>query len=348
MTWNAGIHSFGFYVPPYRIKTAEIAAAWGKDARVIEKGLGLQEKAVAGYDEDSLTMGWHSAYTALAAGKTSADEVGAVLFGSETPIYAVNPTSSMLASMLGIHGNYTAHDIEFACKAGTGALISALGFVESGMGKTALVTAADKATGQPGDALEFSAGSGSASFVIGLDNVIARLIASTSFTSDTPDFWRRSGQAHPRHAGRFTGKPGYFKHVITATERVLKQAKLEISDIDQVVFHMPNGKFPVQVAKMLGVDVKAQMAHSFVSPFLGNSYSACSLMGFVAALDVATAGQKILLTSYGSGAGSDAFIFEVTEEIVNHPQHQFVESISNKTYLSYLDYSKNMNILNYD
>ena len=333
-----GIRSFGFYVPQHRIKISDIATAWGKNPTDIEKGLGLIEKTVASRDEDSLTMAWQSASSALQNGLVDISDIRSVLFGSETPVYAVNPTSSILAGMLGIDENYTAHDIEFACKAGTAGLISSLAFVQSGMGKTALVTAADKATGKPGDALEYSAAAGSVSFVVDTENVIAEVVASTSFTSDTPDFWRRSGEHYPTHAGRFTGQPAYFRHVAGATEKILAQTQHKPTDFDHVIFHMPNGKFPVQIAQSLGFDVATQLTHSLVSPILGNSYSACALMGLAAVLDVAKPGELILLTSYGSGAGSDSFIFRVTDAILNHPQHQFKTMVEDKHYIDYITY----------
>jgi hydroxymethylglutaryl-CoA synthase len=80
------------------------------------------------------------------------------------------------------------------------------------------------------------------------------------------------------------------------------------------VFHQPNGKFPARAAKMLGFKPE-QIAPGLLSPRIGNAYSGSSLIGFCATLDIAKAGQRILLCSYGSGSGSDAFLFRVTDQI---------------------------------
>jgi hydroxymethylglutaryl-CoA synthase len=119
---------------------------------------------------------------------------------------------------------------------------------------------------------------------------------------------------YPSHAGRFTGEPAYFAHVLGAATRMLEMTKLTPADFDYCIFHMPNGKFPREVAKRLGF-TKEQLAPSLVVDHMGNSYSATTLLGLAAVLDVARPGQKIFMVSYGSGAGSDAFVWETTPEL---------------------------------
>ena len=144
---------------------------------------------------------------------------------------------------------------------------------------------------------------------------MAELEDTHCYMTDTPDFWRRELAHYPEHGGRFTGAPAYFKHVTGATRAILDKSGKNPEDFDHVIFHQPNGKFPVLAAKKLGFK-EPQYRFGLLSPTLGNTYSGSSPMGLAATLDEAKPGESILLVSYGSGAGSDAFIFRATERLL--------------------------------
>lgn len=337
---KTGIQSYGFYIPQHRIRVSDIADAWGKNAKEIEASLGVTEKTVATAAEDSLTMAYESSSMALAPIQT---RIGALFFGTESPAYAVNPSSTILGELLNIGNDYLAYDTQFACKAATGALISGLALSECGQVESALIVASDKATGKPHDALEYTAASGSVSMVVGKKNPILEVEGWSSFSSDTPDFWRREGIKYPSHGGRFTGKPSYFKHITGSVGAVLKKTGHTPTDFAHAVFHMPNGKFPMQIAAQLGFTFE-QVKNSLVVTQLGNSYTASALMGLVATLEYAKPGERILFASYGSGAGSDAFVFRATKELVKN-RHQFAQKMQEKIYVDYATYLKYMRII---
>ena len=133
------------------------------------------------------------------------EEIGAVYVGSESHPYAVKPTACTVGEAIRATPNMTAADYEFACKAGTAAIQTCKGLVKSGMIQYGMAVGSDVAQGAPGDALEYTAAAGGAAFLIGNVNPIAEIHHTCSFTTDTPDFWRREGQNYPRHGGRFTG-----------------------------------------------------------------------------------------------------------------------------------------------
>lgn len=328
-----GIVSYGFYIPKNRIKTEEIAQVWGKNAGDVKKSLLIDEKAVAGIDEDSLTMAYESSSQALTNLNFNKKEIKAIFFGSETPPYAVNPASTILAEFLGIEKNYLANDHQFACKASTGAMISALALIKSGYTDYALVCAADKANAAPHDLLEYTAASGSVSLLLGKKDVVLEVLDFVSFSSDTPDFWRREGIRYPSHGGRFTGKPSYFYHIQEVTKLLLNKTHLTPENFSYAVFHMPNGKFPQEVGQALGFN-KSQIEPSLVVRYLGNSYTASALMGLMAILEVARENELIFFASYGSGAGSDAFIFKVTKNLLKRKK-KFNKKVLNKNYIDY-------------
>jgi len=308
-----GIVGYGAYIPLHRLSIDEISEVWkkGQDRDVLP----VKQKSVPGPDEDTVTMSIEAAQNALLRAGISPEDVQAVWVGSESHPYAVKPSSTVVAQSLGITPNTTGADFEFACKAGTEALQAALGFSASGMAKYTLAVAMDTAQARPGDALEYTAAAGGAAFVIGpASESVAILEGSYSYVTDTPDFFRKAYQKYPEHGNRFTGEPAYFHHIVAAVTTLLNELQLKPEDFSAAVFHQPNSKFPQKVAKELGFSRK-QLESGLLAPYIGNSYAGSSPLGFTALLDNAKPGDRLLLASFGSGAGSDAFSFVVTDKI---------------------------------
>ncbi len=355
-----GILSYGTYIPQYRIRLDDIAAAWNKDGSDVTSSLKIVEKAVAGGDEDAVTIALEAGLRCLSTAQTKPQEIEVLFVGSESHPYAVNPTSTIVGELLGVGKNYLAADFEFACKAGTAAVQAIAGLVGSGTAKMGLAIGADTAQSKPHDVLEYASAAAGAAFLIGSERfpesaagatrfrkspIIAKLLSYTSYSSDTPDFWRRDGVQYPSHAGRFTGEPAYFTHVMGAAHRLFEKAQCKPSDMDYCVFHMPNGRFPRDAAKRLGF-TEAQLAPSLVVDAIGDPYSASTLLGLAAVLDEARPGQRIFMVSYGSGAGSDGFVWETTEELVKSQKSKVKskdtvhDQIKHKSYIDYVQYLK--------
>lgn len=337
-----GIVGYGACIPRNRIKVEEIAKVWGADAPSYKKGLMLEEKSVPSPDQDTITMSVEASKNALKRALIDPVEIGAVYVGSESHPYAVKPSGTVLAEALGSTPEVHTADFEFACKAGTEGMFVALSLVKAGEIKYGLAVGADTSQGAPGDALEYSAAAGAAAFIFGSEKIVAKALGTYSYMTDTPDFWRREYQYYPQHGGRFTGDPAYFKHIVGAGNGIMEKAGMKASDFNYVIFHQPNGKFPFRVGKMLGFE-KEQIETGWLVNKLGNTYSASSPLGLTAVLDVAQKGDMVLIISYGSGAGSDAFIFEVTERIdeVRDLAPRTRDLLDkNKNYLEYGEYAK--------
>jgi len=314
---DVGIIGYGAYVPRYRLPAVEVARVWTDG----QGGTPIKEKSVPGLDEDVVTMSIEAARNALArAGDVDPAFIRAVWVGSESHPYAVKPTSTVVAEAIGATPHTQAGDWEFACKAGTEALQAAIGFVGSGMARYALAIGMDTAQARPGDALEYTASAGGAAYLIGpAAEALAVFEGSFSYVTDTPDFWRRAYQHYPSHGGRFTGQPAYFKHATAAAQGLMEALGTEPADYTYAVFHQPNVKFPQTVARRLGF-VPEQIEAGLLVDEIGNAYAGSSLIGLTAILDVATPGDRVLLVSYGSGAGSDAISLRVTDAILERQQ----------------------------
>jgi hydroxymethylglutaryl-CoA synthase len=210
------------------------------------------------------------------------------------------------------------------------------------MARYAFSIGMDTAQGRPGDALEYTAAAGGAAVLLGpAAESVAIINGSYSFVTDTPDFWRRAHAEYPSHGDRFTGEPAYFKHIAGAAEMLMESLGTTPGDYDWAVFHQPNAKFPERVAAQLGFS-KEQIKPGLLSPRIGNTYSGSTMIGLTAILDIAKPGDRILMVSYGSGAGSDAFDIEVTDRL---PEVQNLATtteayISRRTEINYATYTR--------
>ncbi len=334
---KVGIYGYGAYVPRYLIENLSIAGVWGKLATPIKS------KSFPSIDEDSLTIAYEAARIAIESSNAPRDRIRAVFIGSESKPYAVKPSGTVLVDALGLSNKILSADFEFACKAGTEAIQAVTGLIASGMIDMGIAIGTDTSQGRPGDELEYTAAAGGAAFILSKasEGVVAEIEASHSYVTDTPDFWRRSEEKYPRHLYRFTGEPAYFHHITSSVKQFFEEYGYKPSDFKYAIFHQPNAKFPQRVARQLGF-TKEQIMPGLLSPIIGNTYSGATLVGLSAVLDVASPGDLILLGSFGSGAGSDTFVFRVTDLIEERrarpPLKSFLERMVTRDYSTYARY----------
>lgn len=312
-----GIVSYGVYTSRFRIKEGTI------------------ERSVPFIDEDSITAAVEAGKMALLHSGIDPVMVAKVYVGSESNPYAVKPIASKVAQVLElgeedkVEGVQTvdAVDTEFACKAATCMFkdAAALVYYPTMREHYTIVVGTDNSQAAPrnelGGELDFFVGYGASAFIFGMHDVIAEIEDWCSCTSDTPDFWRRDQECYPRHGGRFTGEPAYFKHTSKAAEKLMGKMRLQPKDVNYFVSHQPNVTFPVKVAKHLGFKEEQFMPSLQVTKF-GNTYSGSSPIGLAAVLDIAKPHDRILMVSYGSGAGSDAYSLLVTNQILDKRNRQ--------------------------
>jgi hydroxymethylglutaryl-CoA synthase len=339
---DVGIASYGGYIPRWRIKPQDIAKTWGADGDAISRGLNIVSKSVPSPDEDVITISVEAARNLMKKVNIDPKDIGAIYVGSESHPYAVKPSATIVAEAIEASPDLTAADFEFACKAGTAAIQTCMGLVASDMIRYGIAIGSDTSQGAPGDPLEYSASAGGGAFLIGKEKVVATIKHTVSFTTDTPDFWRREGQTYPKHGGRFTGEPAYFKHVLTCAKNLFDQTGTGPEDFNHAVFHQPNGKFPVSAGKKLGFS-KEQIQTGLLVPQIGNTYSGAVLLGLAAILDIAEPGERVFVIGYGSGAGSDGFDIMVNDDIEsirNDSSPSVMEMVENAAYIDYATYAK--------
>lgn len=299
-----GIASYGAYVPLFRLSRAEIARAWGAAPPP-------GERAVANYDEDSLTMAVAAARDCLAGVDRGA--IQGLYFASTTAPYKEKQTAATIASVLALPAEVITTDFSGSLRCGTNALKAALDAVAAGSANKVLVVAAEMRLGYPAGAAEMNLGDGAAALLISADDLVAEVEHFDSTYYEIQDTWRSDQDTFVRGAeDRFAMDEGYLRVMRGAISDALKKHGLAPSDVAQVALNAPNARQLKSVTQKLGFDDKTQVRDVLHSA-VGDTGCAAALMSLVAALERAAAGEKLLLACYGNGC--DVAVLRSTERI---------------------------------
>jgi len=299
-----GITSYGAYIPLYRLDRAEIGRAWDIPAAP-------GEKAVANYDEDSLTMAVEAARDCLKG--ANVDSIDGLFFASTTAPYRDKQSAATVAMVLGIKRESVTMDFSGSLRCGTNALKAAVDAVRSGSASNILVIASEIRLGYPAGANEISFGDGAAAVVVGSKAVIAEVEGSYSIYEELQDFWRSDKDLFVRSAeDRFIVDEGYNQVIPTAVSGALEKFKLTSKDFSACVLYVPNRRQAGALVKRLGFDPKAQSRDTLFST-VGDTGSAMPMMSLVETLEEAITGNRVMLVAYGNGC--DVFSLKVTDHI---------------------------------
>jgi 3-hydroxy-3-methylglutaryl CoA synthase len=300
-----GITNYGVYIPKYRMGRDVVAKAWGP--RFLSG-----ERAVANHDEDTLTMATEAAISCLEG--MDAKSVDGLIFASTTSPYLEKQASTLVATAADLPAEIFTADHLSSLRAGTAALKSAIDAVKGGSAKSILVTAADSRRAEPGSDSEQLSGDGSAALLVGSTGVAASVEGVFSISEEFMDVWRKQDDVFLQKGdAAFSQAYGYARIVKKCVEGILKKYEMKASDISQFVFSAPDTRSYARLAKSLNLPQGSFPEDPLLSS-VGDTGAAGPLMLFVAALEKAKPGERILLCSYGAG-NSDAFIFQVTPEV---------------------------------
>ena len=275
-----GITSYGAYIPMLRLPLAAIAG--GEP--------GSPEKAVAGWDEDSVTMAVAAAVDCLHG--IDRRNVDAVFFAS---------TSYPFQEKQG--------DVGGSLRAGTNALRAALDAVGAGSARQVLVVAGDTRMAAPRTPMEANLGDGAAAFLIGAEGVALAPVASHTISDEIIDVWRTEGDPFV-HAweDRFVVDHGYRDNVREVVEALFAKSGVTAKDLTRVVLYGPDARSHAAMVRELGF-APTQVQDPLFGR-VGNAGAAFTPLLLAAALAGAKAGDRLLVVSYGDGA--DAFLFEAS------------------------------------
>jgi hydroxymethylglutaryl-CoA synthase len=300
-----GICSYGAYVPMPRLKLAAISGGGRKAAA------GGGEKAVAYFDEDSVTM-------AVAAGAdclrgVERNSIDALYFASTTYPYKEKQGASVVAKALDLRREVATADFGGSLRAGTAALRAALDAVVAGSAGRVLVVASDCRLAAPRSALERSFGDGAAALLIGGDGVAAAIDHRHTISDEIIDVWRTDSDPFVHSwEDRFVVQHGFEENMVAAVRALLAASGLAIGDFKKAALYGPDARSHAALARTLGLDRTTQVQDPLFGK-VGNTGAAFALLLLVGALENARAGERLLLASYGDGA--DVFSLQVTDDI---------------------------------
>jgi len=322
-----GIVSYGAYIPLYRLNLGEI-------------GRGRGEKAVANFDEDSITMGVAAAKDCLRG--HGSEGVDGLYFATTTAPYVEKQAATIVAAAADLPQQIVTADLTDSPKAGTTAFRMAADAVAAGSANQVMVVASDLRKASPGSGFETTYGDGAAALLLGNENVIATVEGSYSVATEISDQWRNYGDTFAKMGeDRFVLSQGYQKGTREAIQGLMAKLSLKPQDFAKVAMYGPDARSHGDLAKSLDFDPKTQVEDPLFGK-VGCTGTAHALMLLVSALEKARPGDRILLAGYGQGA--DAISLVVTEEIGKLPERRGVKkhleskrAVDYQTYLNWRD-----------
>ena len=300
----AGIVSYGSHIPFCRIERGEIAGAWGGRS-------GGGEKAVANFDEDSVTMAVEAASDSIRG--RDRQSIGGLYLASTSLPYRLKQGAALVATALDLPRQTSTVDFTDSIRSGTSALLVAVDAVNAGRWRQVLAVASDCQVGAPGSEVERESGDGAAALLVGESDVVVEIETAYTHYDEFIGTWKTQGDLFPRSwEDRFVITEGYMRNMREAVSAVMTERNLTPGDFSRAILYASNDRNLRTLASNLGFDFETQIQNSLL-PAVGDTGTAFVMMELVEALDQAEPGDRILVANYGDGA--DVVILRVTPRI---------------------------------
>lgn len=333
---KAGIIGCGVYIPRLRIKRTEYEKTWGYFAP-----RWLEEKTVPDFDEDSITMATEAAANALRNTRLDVSQIDALYFASTSPPYAEKGNASTVATALGCRGDISTLDSGFSTICGTAALLSGLDYIESARGNIGLIVAADAPLADPTGSIEHQMGAGAAAVLLGRDKLGAVIEGSHSIIKESlGERFRGDGHRFLQSVDVAGYRDTLAAEIIASCVKGLLE-KLRCSAKDYAFFALQgvDDARALDVARRIGFEDK-QVTPTMISGKIGDSGSASPILALCRALESASLEDRLMVCSYGPGAGADALSLRVEGEMKALIGLGFEDYLLRKEYIDYSGYLK--------
>ena len=329
----SGIIGYGVYVPQYRLKQQDAAIPWG--------GFGVGEKAVCGWDEDVLSMASESLDNAMTHSAVNIPDIGALYLGTASSPLVEQHISPILAETLRLPPQASVLDFTGSINAVGTALSQCLMAIEAKRIKCGVVVGTENRPVGPGSDGEVNLGAAAVTMVIGTEGTIADIEGVASFQSLFYDRWRNVKDPWVSNYFdiRFDREYGYQHHIVNAAKGLMEKVGKKPADYNYAIFPQTDARLPAGAGKALGT----KNVFPDLTGAIGDVGGVSSFLCLAGVLDQAKPGERILVTSYGSGAAT-AYSIVVKEGIEKkRGKTKTLENyIARKAYVDYPAYLRLM------
>ena len=317
-----GILSYGAYIPMWRMDRGEIARVAG----TLSAG---GERAVASWDEDSLSMAVEAGHDCLTA--IDPKEIDGLYFATVSSPLKEKQASSIIASALDLKETVHTCDVTDSTRAATISLQAAFDAVKAGSARKVLVVAADCRPVMLGSEFEQVYGDGAAALLIGEGETIADIEGFSTLSDAIPGVWRRETDTLPQMFEAKLDRRGLLKDVLGAIGGLLKKCNVEPKGISKFALYAPDPRGYRDLARSLGIEAATQLENPLFDT-VGMTGTPHCLLLLISALEKAKPEQRIVCASYGEG--SDAILIRTTENVEQiKGKHKATGFISSKRML---------------
>lgn len=314
---NIGIDKLSFYVPPHYIDMVELAQVRNVDPAKFTIGIGQTQMSINKNSQDIVTFAANAAKKILS--KEDLAAIDMVIVGTESSIDESKASAVVLHRLLGIQPFARSFEIKEACYGATAGLQFAKAHIQVNPQSKVLVVATDIARYGLNSSGEPTQGVGAVAMLISADPRVLQLENdNVTLTQDIYDFWRPVGHQYPLVDGPLSNET-YIASFKKVWQEHKRKTSLQLSDYDALSFHIPYTKMGEKALLAL-LEEEPQSEHERLltryeesiqySRRTGNLYTGSLYLGLISLLENSkqlTAGDRIGLYSYGSGAVSEFF-----------------------------------------
>lgn len=339
-----GIKDFGFHVPIYRLSVDEINTFWFK-----KRSRG-GKKAVAGFDEDVVTMATSAVldcYKENGIVKNEIKNVDLMLLATTCSPYKEKLSAAIVATACGLKENAVVAELSGSIRGGSSAFMLVNAALKGGSFGEAIIVISECRKGLPASELEQSLGDGAIAVTLSQkeEDVCAVIEKGMSIYKATTDFWRKDEDKFVQKTDqRFIEEAVYVPLLEHAISRVLKEENLTPSDFGKAVIYGYNDRVIRRVGEKIGFD-KAQLQESFFS-MTGNMGLASAFLMLYVALSNSKPGDLVLFATYGDGA--DVYVLRTTERVSQLSLSKLMSKLNKEIAISYADYLRWHDIIDYE